>query len=105
MIGAKSQRDAKLPAGGAEVEYNAVVGFADDVDLEDDERVDGVLGALRGLGPAIGWTDGRAPHVTVTVDVGSLFEATQLALERVEEAVGAPAARVEVLPTVEFDAR
>jgi hypothetical protein len=84
------------------MEYNALVGF----DGELPRTVIGyVLDELGAFGAVVTARPDGGTEVVLTVDEPSLREAADRALERVQAAAGRPPRSVEVLPTVDFDAR
>lgn len=78
--------------------YTATVTVADDLADPDD-----VLDALVGHSAVHAQHEPERADVTLSVDAGSLHEATGLVVGLVEQATGSLALRVEVATSEEFD--
>lgn len=84
------------------MEYNALVGFDGDLPRT---VIGYVLDQLGSFGAVVSARQDGGTEVVLTVDEPSLREAADRALWLVQEAVGRPPRAVEVLPTVDYDAR
>jgi hypothetical protein len=85
------------------VDFNVIAEL--DSSATDEATTDGILDALRGYSPAIGWVDNGHMHVTITVNAEDLAAAVSEGIRAVHRAAQAEVVHVEGLTTAAFDAR